>query len=131
VTFYLDADIPAAVRRAIATCRQDVLYAGGPHAPAVDTKDPVWLEHAGREGWVTISRDKHIRRKPAERRAAMQHGVKLFVLTAGGNLTRWDTLDLLVRRWSDIGEVARQPGPFVCAITRGGLRMIDPPAISS
>jgi hypothetical protein len=80
---------------------------------------------------VAISRDKSIRRKPAERRAAMHHGVKLFVLTAGGNLTRWDTLDLLVRRWANIGEMARQRGPFVCAVTRGGLRMIDAPAAGS
>jgi len=128
VTFYLDADVPVAVRRAIADCRSDVLYAGGPGAPAVDTKDPEWLSIAGRERWVVISRDKGIRRRSAELRAVMDHGVRLFVLTSAGNLSRWDTLDLLVRRWQEITETAStNTGPFVCSVTRNGVRPIQLP----
>ena len=128
LTSYLDADIPRAVRQAIAGCRNDVRYAGEPGAPAENAKDPEWLSRAGQEGWVVISRDKRIRRRPAEIQAVLNHGVRLFVLTAGGNLSRWDTLDLLVRRWPDIARTASEnPGPFVYAVTRHGLRPIHPP----
>jgi hypothetical protein len=127
VTFYLDADVPVAVRRAIAGCRSDVLHAGEPGAPAVNTKDPDWLTVAGRERWVVISRDKRIRRRVAEVQAVMDHGVRLFVLTSAGNLSRWDTLDLLVRRWPDIAAAAeKNPGPFICSVTRSGLRGVHP-----
>lgn len=123
MTFYLDADVPVAVRRAIAGCRSDVLHAGGPGSPPVNTKDPDWLALAGRERWVVISRDKNIRRRPAELRAVLDHGVRLFVLTSAGNLSRWDTLDLLVRRWPDIAAAAEDnAGPFICSVTRNGLR---------
>jgi hypothetical protein len=128
VTFYLDADVPVAVRRAIAGCRSDVLHAGAPGAPDIDTKDPEWLSLAGRERWVVISRDKHIRRKPAELRAVMDYGVRLFVLTSAGNLTRWDTLDLLVRRWPEITTAAdNNVGPFIFSVTRNGVRPVHPP----
>lgn len=125
--FYIDADVPVAVRRAIAGCRTDVMHAGAPGAPAVNTKDKDWLPRAGAQGWVVLSRDKGIRRRPAELRAVMNSGVRLFVLTSAGNLSRWDTLELLVRRWADITQTAAQnDGPFICAVTRGGLRPIEP-----
>jgi hypothetical protein len=127
VTFYIDADVPVAVRRAIAGCRNDVTHAGAPSAPAPNTKDKDWLPLAGEQGWVVLSRDKGIRRRPAELRAVMDSGVRLFVLTSAGNLSRWDTLELLVRRWADISHTAAQnDGPFICAVTRGGLRPIEP-----
>ena len=72
--FYLDADIPVSVRRAIASCRDDVLYAGGPDAPAVHAKDHESLPVAGAAGWIVVSRNKRIRYQPAEIQAVMQHG---------------------------------------------------------
>jgi len=125
--FYLDADIPVAVRSAIAACRSDVLYAGQPDAPAVDALDQEWLPRAGREGWVVITRDKRFRHRAAERQAVIDYKVRLFVLTSAGNLTRWDTLDLLVRRWSEITVAAENnSGPFICGVIRHGLRPIEP-----
>lgn len=130
MTFYIDADVPVAVRRAIAGCRTDVIHAGEPGAPAANTKDKDWLPRAGEERWVVLSRDKGIRRRPAELRAVMDNGVRLFVLTSAGNLSRWDTLELLVRRWADITQTATQnQGPFICAVTRGGLRPIQPDGV--
>lgn len=45
--------------------------------------DEEWLETAGKQGWIVLTRDKNIRRKPNELRAFKEHGVIGFVLTSG------------------------------------------------
>jgi hypothetical protein len=56
-------------------------------APACPDED--WLEVAGKKGWIVLTRDKNIRRKPNELRAFREHGVIAFVLT-GGDATAAD-----------------------------------------
>ncbi len=125
MTFYVDASVPVAVRRALAEVRDDVLYAGGPRAPAEGALDPDWLPVAGRENWVVILRDKRIRKRPGERRAFLDAGVRLFCMTGAGNYSRWETLRLLAARWPRIEEVASTiPGPYIYSVTRDGVRQL-------
>lgn len=122
MTFYLDASIPIAVRTAVAGVRDDVLYAGGPDAPAESTKDPIWLQQAGAGDWVVVMRDKHIRTRPGERQALVDAGVRAFCMTDSGNATRWQVLELLVTRWQRIQQTAANvPGPYIYAVTRSGV----------
>ena len=70
-------------------------------------------------------RDKHIRSRVGEREALGSAGVRAFCLTGGGNYSKWQTLELLVRRWSDIERVAaEQPGPYIYSVTQDGLRRL-------
>ena len=41
----------------------------------------VWLEQAGRTGWVALTKDDAIRRRPVELQALAAHGVRAFCLT--------------------------------------------------
>ncbi len=61
---------------------------------APDCPDEEWLEVAGKGGWIVLTRDKNIRRKPNELHAFRQHGVIAFVLT-GGDATAADTAALV------------------------------------
>jgi hypothetical protein len=127
LTYYVDASIPIAVRKAIALVRDDILYAGGPAAPSEETPDDVWLAAAGAGDWVCIHRDKRIRYRPRERQAYLDAGVRLFCLTTAGNATRWQTLSLLVSRWSRIEETARSDaGPYIYAVTSNRFDRIAP-----
>ena len=45
--------------------------------------DEEWLEAVGKQGWIVLTRDKNIRRKPNELRAFQEHSVIGFVLTSG------------------------------------------------
>ncbi|KAB2318673.1 hypothetical protein F8A86_09880 [Betaproteobacteria bacterium SCN1] len=63
---------------------------------APDAPDEAWLEVAGREGWIVITRDKHIRRRPAELDAFRTHQVTVFVF-AGGNASAAETAELVTR----------------------------------
>jgi hypothetical protein len=124
-TFYIDASVPLAVRVAIASVRDDVLYAGGPGAPAEATDDDVWLPIAGAADWVVVHRDKRIRKRPRERKALLASGVRAFCMTSAGNYNRWQTLVLLVQRWEGIAQIASQnAGPYIYAVTQAGLRQM-------
>jgi hypothetical protein len=119
--------VPKAVREAVAVVRKDVRYAGGPHAPAEDTPDERWLSEAARRDWVVIARDKRLRRRKSERRQWRRKGLGVFALTSSGNLTIWQTAELLISRFDEIEAYARDhEGPYVVSVTRQGLRRLEP-----
>jgi hypothetical protein len=128
VTFYVDASVPVAVRRALAEVRDDVRYAGEPGCPAEDTPDDQWLATAGQNDWIVIKRDKKIRSRPGERKALVDAEVRTFCLTSGGNYNRWEVLELLATRWKRIEEVATTTeGPYVYSVTREGVKALALP----
>ncbi len=127
--FYVDTSVPIAVARALAMVRTDITYPGFPGCPITetDTHDDVWLPVVGQEGWSAIMRDKRVRFRPGERRAIIDHNVKAFIMTGAGNYSRWQTLDLLVRRWDRMEAIATSlKPPFICAITQGGIEQRYP-----
>jgi hypothetical protein len=87
---------------------------------APDTPDTTWLPAVGAKGWVVITRDQAIRRRPNELAAAQAAGLHLFALTSG-NLSAADTAALVVAAWPRICKAVRSgPGPAFWSITRGG-----------
>lgn len=88
---------------------------------APDAPDEAWLEVAGREGWIVITRDKHIRRRPAELDAFRTHQVTVFVF-AGGNASAAETAELVTRLYGKIVKLAHQAKPPVMySVTRSGI----------
>ncbi len=67
-------------------------------------------------------RDKRIRYRRPERDKLIRHDAKAFCLTASGNQTRWEMLRLLVRHWNRIEEEEAQDGPFICRVTKQGVK---------
>jgi hypothetical protein len=123
VTFYIDSSIQIAVREALAGVRDDVLYAGGPDAPAEDAKDEDWLPVAGSKGWIVLMRDTRIRTHEVRRKAHLDAGVVSFCLTNSGNTTRWGVLQLLVARWERIEQaVAQANSSRFFTVTQQGVR---------
>lgn len=47
---------------------------------AHDCPDEVWLKAVGKNGWIALSHDRHIRYKPNELAAVTQHNVRLLVV---------------------------------------------------
>jgi len=72
--------------------------------------DTEWLNVAGREGWIVITRDQAIRRKPNELQVFREAKVTLFAL-ASGNATAEDTARLLVELYPRILRQARAATP--------------------
>lgn len=49
----------------------------------VGVSDEDWLVEAGEQGWVVLTKDQAIARRPNEMLALTRSGVRAFVLTAG------------------------------------------------
>jgi hypothetical protein len=60
--------------------------------------DTEWLAVAGAEGWLVLTRDQNIRRRPNELAAVKAAGVCMFVL-GQGNLSAAETARIVVGAW--------------------------------
>jgi hypothetical protein len=129
-TYFLDANVPLNVSKALALVRDDILYPGAPNSPILtaNVPDVEWLGVAGQQNWVVITKDKKIRTRRWERQALVQAGVRSFCMTAAGSYPMWETLQLLARRWDDIEEIANTiPGPYIYSVTNAGVRFLTGP----
>jgi len=90
------------------------------------TPDEAWLPEIGRRGWYPVTHDKRIPRKALELQALLQAEVGAFVFTHRRRLTRWEWVELVLRRWAEIASWGdRLERPFVVGIPkRGALRRL-------
>lgn len=85
-----------------------------------NTPDEEWLQEVGKQGWILLTRDERIRRRPNELQAFRDHGVIGFVLTAG-NASAADTAALITRLYPKLirkAKAAKPPAMF--CITQSG-----------
>ncbi len=134
IRFYVDADI-IGLGKLLVQVRSDVTFAGDPGGPGIDRKvrppspispgdlDADWIPKAASLGWVVITRDRHMRSRPAERERIVNSGARHVRLDPSKKqLTKWDQLELLMIRWRSIEAIAQTAGPWVYAATRTRLR---------
>lgn len=82
-------------------------------------KDVDWLPPVGRRGWILITKDKNIRKRPLEMRALLGANVRAFVLTAG-NLNGQQQAETFAKALPKMLRIlARTPAPFIAHVTRG------------
>ena len=80
---------------------------------ASDTPDEEWLTRAGREGWIVLTKDKWIRKRPIERQALVAAGVRAFVFT-GGNMSGVEMAESIVAALPRMLQVmTTTPAPFI------------------
>lgn len=73
-----------------------VPYVAHHHRFEPEGADVDWIAATSREGWIAITRDQHIRRKPNELAAIRASQAVIFVFTSG-NLSSEDTARLLLK----------------------------------
>ena len=76
--------------------------------------DPDWMRVAGQNGWLVITRDQAIRRKPNELKAFRNAGLIMFAL-ASGNASAEDTARLVVELYPKLlrkAEGSKPPAMF-------------------
>lgn len=81
---------------------------------AFDSPDTDWIAAASAEGWIAITRDQAIRRKPNEIAAIRASRAVIFVFTSG-NLSAADSAEILLRALPAIYRMAaraRRPALF-------------------
>lgn len=114
--------VPALLRSAGLRLRTLAEVYGVPADEA--TIDIDWPTRAGQQGWVVLMKDDRIRYRPAERAAIIDHNVRAFCLTSG-NLRAATMAQQYLAVVDQLVEACKQPGPFLYAVSRNGLRRVD------
>ena len=132
IRFYIDADL-LGMAKVLVMVRADVTYPGDPGGAGVDgrlrppcpieprAKDAQWIPEVASHGWVVITRDRHIRHRPAERAALVSAGARHVTLDAAKQLDRWGQLEIVVTQWQEIEKLVELPGPWTHSASRNGL----------
>ena len=116
--FYIDECLGKGVGEALKAAGADVRVYGD--AVPRGARDTDWLAIVGKENWICLTKDKHIRRRFAERSALLAARVRAFVLTSG-NITGQEMAQILVKSLPRMTAfVRRANGPFIARITRSG-----------
>ena len=135
--FYVDADI-LGLAKALCQVRSDVTYPGfkggdkknghlRPPCPITTTKtdDEVWIPETAKHGWLIITRDSKIQERTAEINAVRESGARMVAFVGKDAETSWDQLDLCIRKWSKFEALLAEPGPFIYAVSKSGIRKVS------
>ncbi len=88
-------------------------------------EDRVWLRDAGLNRWIVLTKDDAIRRRPAEREALTEAGVRVFCLTSA-QLRGSEQTERFVQNRHRILQRARKPGPYIYAVYEKRLSLLWP-----
>ena len=90
--------------------------------------DEEWLPDIGRRGWIVLTKDKMMRRRPAEQLAIVKHGVRAFSLTSG-EMKAQEMAEVFLKAMPKMKRLLRKhPEPFIAAVTRSGdITLVFPP----
>lgn len=137
VRFYVDADL-LGLAKILCAIRSDFTYPGDPGAvikrrerpPCMITspaaKDPSWIPRVAAEGWLIVTRDRHIQQRVGEINAVRDHGAKMINLASDDARDAWGQLEVFMTRWREIERLANHVGPFIYVLNQAGkLRQID------
>lgn len=93
---------------------------------AEDADDETWITEVGQRGWVVLTKDKAIRRKPIELLAVQVANVRMFSLSSG-NLTGEEMGRVFVQNRLNMGRfIKNHPAPFIARVTARGVALIYP-----
>jgi predicted nuclease of predicted toxin-antitoxin system len=87
---------------------------------ARDEEDRVWLQTAGEQGWVILTKDQRLRYRPLEIAALRAGNARVFVLTAG-NLRGIEIASVFLVALPRICKVLHSKrGPFLARVSKSG-----------
>ena len=136
VRFYFDADV-LGLAHVVAGLRSDATYPGDPGAvikrrerqasPITDPaiKDDVWIPQVASLGRLIITRDSRIQQHRAEIAAVRGSNARMVALAGDEVRGTWQQLEILMRQWRHIEDLAVRPGPFIFSATRSSFRPVD------
>jgi PIN like domain len=88
--------------------------------------DEEWITRAAAERWVVLTKDAALRRRPNQRLAIKNSGLRVFTLTRGS----WRSEEMSGAFTAAARKIRnllnRNPGPFIARVTRSGdLSIVD------
>jgi hypothetical protein len=110
LTFFLDNTFPPQLAQILRLLSVDALHLQD-NFPA-DTDDVDWLPEIGAKGWVVITGDRGISKKPAERKVLEEANV-IAVFMAKGFTSKpiFELVSLFIRWWPEIARAVGRVKP--------------------
>jgi hypothetical protein len=137
VRYYIDADL-LGLAKTLVQIRTDVTYPGDPGGPVKGgrvrdpctvsdpaTLDHIWIPEVARQGWLIITRDRHIQARPAEIEAVRSSGARMINLAADDAIGTFAQFEVLLCQWRRIEALLEDEGPFIYSVTRTSFRRIE------
>jgi len=85
-----------------------------------DAADEEWLPEIGELGWLILTKDDKIRRRPVERDALLRSGARAFILPSG-NMSGKEMAATITKALPRIQRfVGKNQPPFIARISRSG-----------
>jgi hypothetical protein len=79
------------------------------------------LPEVAKRGWVFVTQDKMIHRRPAEKQALLESGLRTFLIVSTANLSANETIEVLERARQEMFFIAlSETGPFLYGIRKDG-----------
>jgi hypothetical protein len=121
VRVFCDRDVGPSIGLALRAVGVDVeLHRERYPAPSGMITDDRWIAEVTAEGMLIVTKDTHIRTRPAERAVFEAAGARVLVLATRG-ATRIENLRALLIAWPQIAvESETRPAPFMFGIARDG-----------
>ena len=125
MTPFFDRNFGSRVPRAIRLAGQEIRLHD--EECRQDTPDTEIIPLTAQNDWVLVTRDKKLRKRPAEVEAIRSAAAKCVVLAQRAQMNAWDLLQRVVCSWSDIEQIVdNSPGPFILNVYKDGrLSRID------
>ena len=103
---------------------------GGRVGPRARSPTPLrltrmWIPETARQGWLIITRDRHIQDHRAEIEAVRVSRARMITLAGPDAGNTFDQLEVLMCNWRVIERKLGEDGPFIYTATRtGGLKPV-------
>lgn len=91
------------------------------------THDDVWMPEVAKEGWVAVTQDRAIERRPHEAEVRRRVGLRMIYLPAAFmKMGLWEQAHFLVKMWPVIANAAEgmRPGLGMLLQQRGRFRNV-------
>lgn len=110
MTFFFDNTFPPQIARILSILGVDARHLQDDFAP--DTDDVDWIPGIGRRGWVVITGDRGIAKKPAERRVLEEANV-IAVFMAKGFTSKpiFELVSSFIRWWPEVERAVSRVKP--------------------
>lgn len=90
-----------------------------------EVADETWIERAGTENWVVLTKDGRIRNRRAELEAFGAANLRVFGLTTA-KLRKEEQTARFVSNINRIVQRSRKPGPYIYAVYENRVERIWP-----
>lgn len=118
MTFFFDNTFPPQVAQILKIMDVEALHLQDIFEPGIDDVD--WIPRAGEEGWVVVTGDLGIHKKPAERLKLESANVVTLFLHKGFTKQKiWEQVAFITRHWPEIERA-------VAKMKRGSSVLVGP-----